>query len=174
MQNFLKIFGGIIVLFVGVALFLDREFEVSREITIKASPEQIHGYINNLSQWPKWSPWEILDPSVVTTIGDISSGVGASQTWNGNGGGGSLTFTQSSVSEGIAYDLIFDGDSSVFITEMRYRKNGSSTTVSWIMKGKMEPIIIGNYFAQLMDTLVGDNFFLGLSNLKKVIESEKT
>ena len=171
MQTFLKFFAGFIVLFVGIGLFLDREFEVSREITINATPEKIHAFINDLNQWPKWSPWQILDPSVKTTIGDISSGIGASQTWTGNGGGGSLIFTHSSVKEGIVYDLVFDGDTSIFVTEMHYQIDNDSTTVSWVMKGKMEPVIIGSYFAQLMDTLVGDNFYLGLTNLKKAIES---
>jgi hypothetical protein len=174
MQNFLKFFGGFLALFIVVGLLLDRDFEVSREITINATPQEIHGYVNDLNQWPSWSPWQILDPSVITKIGDISVGVGASQTWTGNGGGGSLTFTQSSESEGIVYDLLFDGDSSVFITEMRYQVNNDSTNVSWVMKGKMEPIIVGGYFAQIMDTLVGDNFFLGLSNLKKTVESNNS
>jgi len=174
MQTFLKVFAGLIILFVGIGLFLNPEFQVKREVSIKASPETIHTYINDLNQWPKWSPWQQLDPSVKTTVGDISSGIGASQSWTDNTGGGKLKFTHSSLKDGIVYDLNFAGDPSVFITKMGYRVEGDHTYVSWSMQGKMEPIIIGNYFAQLMDTLVGDSFMLGLNNLKETVESEQS
>jgi len=172
MQTFLKFFAGLIGVFIVIGLFLDNSFEVSREIRIKASTTEVHAYVDDLNQWPKWSPWEQLDPSVKTTIGEISAGVGASQSWTDNGGGGELTFTQSSAIKGIVYDLSFAGDPSVFETAMKYRADGQHTIVTWSMKGTMEPIIIGNYFAQLMDTLVGDNFMLGLNNLKKVVEAQ--
>ncbi len=170
MQTFLRFFAGFIIVLVGIGLFLDNEFEVSREISIKASPAEIHLYVDDLNQWGKWSPWQQIDQSVVTTIGKITSGVGASQTWTDNGGGGSLTFTESSYETGIVYDLTFTGDSSVFVSAMNYKVEGENTIVRWTMRGKMEPIIIGNYFAQIMDALVGDNFELGLSNLKRVVE----
>lgn len=173
MQFFLKFFAGLLFIVVLVGLFLDSEFEVSREITINASPAEIHIYVNDLNQWSKWSPWQQIDQSVVTTIGKISSGVGASQSWTDSGGGGQLTFTESSVETGITYDLSFAGDTSKFISSMNYRLEGDQTIVSWSMKGKMEPIIIGNYFAQIMDALVGDNFALGLKNLKRAVEAKE-
>lgn len=173
MQTFLRFFAGFIIVLVAVGLFLDNEFEVSREISIKASPAEIHLYVNDLNQWGKWSPWQQIDQSVVTTIGKITSGVGASQSWTDSSGGGELVFTESSIDTGIVYDLTFAGDSSVFFSAMNYRVDGANTIVSWTMKGKMEPIIIGNYFAQIMDVLVGDNFNLGLSNLKRVVEEKE-
>jgi hypothetical protein len=173
MQTFLRFFAGFIIVLVAIGLLLDREFVVSREISINASPAEIHMYVDDLNQWSKWSPWQQIDQSVVTTIGKITSGIGASQTWTDNGGGGQLSFTESSADTGIVYDLTFAGDSSVFVSAMSYRIDGESTIVSWTMRGTMEPIIIGNYFAQIMDTLVGDNFALGLTNLKKVVEGKE-
>ena len=171
MQKVLKIFAIFIAIVILVGLVLDNEFEVSKEISIKADRHQIHPYINDLNQWPLWSPWQIIDPSVKTTIGNISSGVGAHQSWSGQGGGGKLTFTQSST-DGITYDLIFEGDTSVFVSSIQYHQQGQYTVVKWDMKGKMKPIIIGNYFAQFMDSLVGDSFSMGLDNLKKIVEEK--
>jgi uncharacterized protein YndB with AHSA1/START domain len=171
MQKFLKVFAVLLLLFVVGGLLLDNEFEVKREVVIDAPVEVVHAYVNDLEQWQKWSPWQQLDQTVVTTVGDITQGVGASQTWTDQNGGGSLKLTHASVTEGIQYDLKFAGDDTVFISKMAYDVQGSKTKVSWSMSGKMQPIIIGNYFAQLMDTLVGDSFALGLNNLKQVVEN---
>jgi len=170
MKTFLKIFGGFILLLAIIGLFLDNKINVSRQVEINASPERVHELVNNLNNWPQWSPWKTLDPSIKTTIGDISSGVGASQSWVGESGGGKLIFTQSSADTGIVYDLNFEGDSATYVSGMTYQEKDGKTLVVWYMKGEMGPIIIGNYFAQLMDTLVGDSFQLGLDKLKEVAE----
>jgi len=171
MKKALKIFGVLVALFIVVGLLLDNKIEVSREIVIDASREQIFPLVNDLNAWPQWSPWKQLDPSIKTYIGDISKGVGASQSWNGEGGNGSLIFTDSSLEKGIVYDLMFDGDPGVYISRMQFQPEGTQTRVRWVMSGEMQPIIIGNYFALLMDTLVGDSFMLGLNNLKSVTEA---
>lgn len=170
MKTFLKIFGGFILLLVVVGLFLDNKINVSRQIEVNASPEKVHELVSDLNNWPKWSPWTTLDPTIKTTIGDKSSGVGASQSWKGESGAGKLTFTQSSLEKGIVYDLNFEGDPATYISGMTYEEKDGKTLVVWYMKGEMGPIIIGNYFAQLMDTLVGDSFQLGLDKLKEAAE----
>ncbi|TQV88365.1 SRPBCC family protein [Aliikangiella coralliicola] len=173
MKTFLKIFGGLIVIFIVVGLFLDNKINITREIEVNATPEQIHVYVGDLNKWPEWTPWAEMDPTMKTIPGDLSSGVGASQSWKGESGSGGLKFTESSPTKGIAYDMTFDGDPTVYIAGMRYKSNGNTTTVSWYMTGEMGPIIIGNYFAQLMDTLIGDSFDSGLEKLKKVVEENK-
>lgn len=173
MQTFLKIFAGFVVLFVVVGLILDNQVDVKREIEINASPQEIHRYVNNLNEWPKWSPWQELDPTIKTTLGDKSQGIGASQSWKGESGSGSLKITQSTLESGIVYDMSFEGDSTKYVAGMEYEPNGKTTKVIWFMRGKMQPIIIGNYFAQMMDALVGDSFDQGLQNLKQAVETKK-
>ena len=170
MKTFLKIFAVIIGLIVVGGLFLDNNVNVNREVTINASTDKIHEYVNDLNKWPEWSPWIDLDPSIKTTIGEVSQGVGASQTWVGESGAGALTLTESSATTGIIYNLTFEGDSTVYIAGMRYEPTGEQTKVTWYMTGEMQPIIIGNYFAQLMDSFVGQSFSDGLTKLKKAVE----
>jgi uncharacterized membrane protein len=172
MKTFLKIFAFLLVLIAVVGLFLDNKVNVSRQIEVNAAPEMIHAYVADLNQWPKWSPWLELDPTIQTTIGNVSSGVGASQSWVGQSGSGALTIVQSHESDGIVYHLTFDGDSTVYVAGLRYASQGDSTLVSWYMTGEMKPIIIGNYFAQLMDGFIGKDFENGLAKLKQVVESE--
>jgi len=171
MQTFLKIFGGILVILVVVGLILPGQVEIKREIEINTSTTIIHEYVNNLDNWPKWSPWLELDPSIQTNIGDIHEGVGASQSWVGNSGGGNLTITKSSIDKGVFYDMSFEGDPTIYQAGLSYQTDGNRTLVSWTMTGEMKPIIIGNYFALLMDSLVGDSFVAGLEKLKEISEN---
>ncbi|TQV72184.1 SRPBCC family protein [Aliikangiella marina] len=171
MKLFLKIFGVLLALFIIVGLVLDNSVDVRRQVVIEAAPQAIHPYLSDLKQWPKWTPWAELDPSMKTTIGNISAGVGASQSWAGQSGAGALTITQSSLEEGVIYSMNFEGDSTVYTSGLTYQWDGKATTVTWFMKGKMEPIIIGNYFAQLMDKFVGQSYEDGLNKLKELVES---
>ncbi|MET1255289.1 SRPBCC family protein [Aliikangiella maris] len=170
MRTFLKIFGVFMLIFVIVGLILDNQVNVSREVKINAPPQKIHQLVNDLNQWPSWTPWIDMDPSIKTTVGAISQGVGASQSWVGESGSGKLTFTQSSPETGVVYDLVFDGDPTVYQAGMRYYPEGDKTRVVWYMQGEMQPIVIGNYFAQLMDTFVGESFASGLNKLKALAE----
>jgi hypothetical protein len=172
MNKFLKWFGIILLLLAIVGLVIPNDVDVNRTIAIKATPEQIHHFVNNLEQWPKWGPWASMDPSMKTTIGEIKSGVGASQSWQGEGGNGSLIITSSSVEKGIIYDMSFEGDPGVYQAGLSYQPQGDSVRVTWYMTGEMKPIIIGNYFSLLMDSLVGGSFEQGLRSLKEIVEQD--
>jgi len=172
MQTFLKIFGVFVLIIIVVGLILPNQVNVQRSIEINAPISSIHKFINDLNEWPKWSPWLDEDPSIVAELGPISQGVGASQNWKGTSGSGSLNFTASSVETGIEYDLQFDGDSTTYVAGLSYQSDGYKTTVTWYMSGEMKPIIIGNYFALLMDGFVGDSFKQGLEKLKAIAEED--
>lgn len=165
---------GLILVLIAGGLILPSEFMVQRSTVIHASPAQIHPYLDDLTRWPVWSPWERLDPSIKTTIGRISSGVGASQSWTSDEGPGSLTLTASDPQSGIRMDLYFNGDSAPAKAGLTLAdigpSEGSGTRVVWFMKGDMDIPVIGPYFAMMMDGMVAEPFELGLSLLKQVAE----
>ena len=172
MRTFLKIFGALVVAFILTGLIIPNHIDVRRSIEINAPVHIIHYQINDLNNWPRWSPWLEMDPSVKTSLGDIHSGVGAHQSWSGQSGAGQLTFTNVSEQTGVEYEMSFEGDSTKYLAGLSYSTDGNKTTVTWYMTGDMQPIIIGNYFALLMDALVGDSFVIGLEKLKEVVEKE--
>lgn len=161
----------IIVLFLVIGIFLPKEYTVSRSVVIDATPQQIHPYLNDLNNWPQWSPWTENDPTMKITLGDITSGVGASQSWVGKDGDGSLLFTQSSIQDGIDYDVEFNQGQFKCKSAFEYLPEGQQTDVIWEMKGKVDTPVLGGYFAAKMDSWVGPEFEKGLQNLKKVVES---
>ncbi len=170
MKTFLKLFAIITTIVLLLGLLLPNDVDVQRSVEINASTIAIHPYINNLENWSHWSPWLAQDPSIKTTIGEITSDVGASQSWQGVSGSGSLTITSSSIQNGVVYDMRFEGDPTLYRAGFEYTEKGDKTTVTWFMRGEMKPIIIGNYFALLMDTFVGDSFQQGLDKLKTLAE----
>lgn len=163
----------IIVVVVVVGLFLPTSYTVERSIVINASPNRIHEYVGNLENWNFWEPWREEDPTIVITHGEKTKGVGASQSWVGESGDGALTFTKVSATEGITYDLVFDGGTYVCQSAMVYDPlEDGETKVTWTMSGDMGTPVIGGYFAMMMDAMVGETFDKGLSNLKSTVEGQ--
>ncbi len=162
---------GVATLGVVVGLILPTEFTVKRSIVIDGGPEGIHEYVGELRKWDLWAPWKEDDPTFVVTFGDKTSGIGASQSWVGADGDGSLEFTASSPRRGIEYDLFFEGGTYKCRSAMRFHPTDESTAVTWIMKGDMSWPIVGGYFAVMLDSAVGPMFERGLAKLKKTVEA---
>ncbi len=164
----------LIVLFIVVGLFLPTQYTVTRTQVIQAKPAAIHVHVNDLTKWDAWAPWKDEDPSVIITLGGKKSGVGASQSWTGKDGNGTLTFTKSSKKEGIDYDLAFNDGMYKCTAFIHYLDLGVNTQVTWTMAGDMDIPVVGGYFAMTMDSMAGPMFQRGLAKLKKVVESKTT
>ncbi len=174
-MRFIKTAGVVLIILVitvaVIGLFLPTRYAVVRSTVVDASPGEIHEYVGNLKKWDLWTPWKEEDPSAVVTLGEKTSGVGASQSWVGESGTGALTITASSPKSGIEYDLLFDGGTYECKGSIRYdRLSDGDTRVTWAMSGDMGKSLTSGYFALLMDTMVGNMFQKGLSNLKRVVE----
>jgi hypothetical protein len=107
----------------------------------------------------------------VVNHGEKTTGVGASQSWSGRDGKGSLVFTASDPAKGIEYDLLFEEGAWKSKASLTYsRLNSTQSVVTWKMWGSADIPIIGGYFALLMDRMVGPMFAAGLEKLKRVVE----
>jgi uncharacterized protein YndB with AHSA1/START domain len=161
----------LVVAVVVVGLFLPKKYDVERSITIDAPPEVVFAYLNDLEKWEAWEPFSKSDASIVTTIGEPSAGVGATQSWTSDGGNGSLTFTMADPDQGIAYDLNFDGYDPAF-SRMTYAVIDGKTVLTWSMEGEITTPVIGGYFVLLMDSMVGQMYDNGLANIKETAEAD--
>lgn len=165
-----KILITLLVLFLAVAVVgmaLPQAYSVSRSARIEAPAERIFALVGDLQAWPAWEPFSASDPTTRTTLGERTSGVGAQQSWTGEGGSGKLTFTSSDPARGIAYDLEFhNGDEpSLARSAMEWVASGSGVDVTWSMSGEMDFPIVGGYFALLADSMIGPMFERGLERL---------
>ena len=95
-----KILIALAVLIGGFLLFVSTRantFHVERSNSIAAPADVVFASINSLETFPKWSPWEHLDPGMKKTFEGPKAGVGASYAWVGNDkvGEGKMTITES-------------------------------------------------------------------------------
>lgn len=153
-----------------VGLFLPSTFEVEKSLVIKASPELIHEFTSDLTRWPEWTPWLNEDPDLVVTLGGITSGEGASQTWQGGSSEGRLLITRSDPAAGIAYEMTFSKKTYTSVGSLEYRPVPGGTEVVWHQTGDNGNNIMARYFAGLMPSFIGPQFAEGLARLKLVCE----
>jgi len=79
--------GVVVILVLGVLGFAATrpdDFTVQRSTSIKAEPAKIYPLLVDFSQWPVWSPWEKLDPTMKRTLSGNASGPGAVYAWDGS------------------------------------------------------------------------------------------
>jgi hypothetical protein len=162
---------GLIGVLLTAGLFLPAEFRVERSIVVEASTERIHSLVGDLEQWPAWSPWPEMDPSIKVVYGEKTTGTGAHQTWSGKSGNGALTFTECDPRRGVAYDLYFDDGQDKSLGSIRYEELPEGTRVTWTMSGDFGANIPGRYVGLLMDSVVGKSFESGLAKLKERAET---
>lgn len=152
--------------------FLTKSFEISRQIKINAPKQTIHDYVANLENWSKWTPWQSDDPTIKTTLGEITKGKGATMSWSGSAGVGSLLATESSAENGFFYTLNFEGDNGTYECEISYKVENGLVNVFWIMRGQSdEEALLPGFRTLLVDAMMGEMFTNGLKNLKSVVES---
>lgn len=161
---------GLAILFVGFGLTLPQDYTITRRIQIEAPRDRVHAMVADLHQWSRWTPWQAQDETMKIEIGGLATGVGAKQSWQGERGSGSLTFTRCD-GDGIGYDIWFDDGRYACASVIEYGDLADAVEVTWTMTGKAEVAIVGGYMAAAMDGMVGPMFELGLADLKKAVEA---
>jgi len=176
----LKIVGiAVVVLLVVVAGILiyaatkSNDFRVERRLAIKAPAEKIYAQIADLKAWQTWSPYEKKDPDQKRTLSGAPSGKGAVYEWDGNKnvGAGRMEVIEANAPSkiGIKLDFLkpFEGHNTAEFTMV---PAGDTTTVTWAMYGPSPFMmkVMGTFMN--MDKMIGDDFAVGLANLKALVE----
>ena len=148
-------------------------FHVQRVLLIKAPPEKIFPYMNDLNAWRAWSPYEKKDPDMKRTLSGAPSGKGAVYEWDGNKnvGAGRMEITESTAPSKILIKLDFlkpfEGHNVATFTLV---PKGDMTEVSWAMDGPAPMITKVMSTIMNLDKMIGDDFAAGLQNLKTLAE----
>lgn len=146
---------------------------VQRATSIKAPPDKIFALINDFNAWGAWSPYEKKDPAMKRTRSGAPIGKGAVYEWDGNKdvGKGRMeivdTSPPSKITIKLDFEKPFEGHN---IVDFTMEPKGDSTNVTWAMQGRSP------YFAKVigvfinMDRMIGQDFEVGLANLKALAE----
>ncbi|UUZ77709.1 SRPBCC family protein [Polaromonas sp. P1(28)-13] len=166
----------VFVLIAAVLIFASTKpdsFRVQRQVAINAPPEKIYPLVNDYRNWGAWSPYEKKDPAMKRSYSGPASGKGAVYAWEGDSGVGvgRMEITQSSPPSQVLINLDFskpfEAHNQVAFT---IQPQGAASTVTWAMQGPAPLIsrVMQVFFS--MDKMVGQDFEVGLANLKTAAE----
>ena len=159
----------------GLALLQPDRFRVERSIEIAVPPDRAFPFVEDFTQWVKWSPWEHLDPDMKRLFGNPFRGMGATYRWSGNDkvGEGRMKITTARLPNGIFIDLSFIRPwKAENQAEFKFDPSPAGTRVTWIMHGPMPFMArVMNLFYDF-DRMIGPDFEKGLANLKRTAETE--
>lgn len=167
----------ILVAVAGVLIYASTKpdtFRVERTVSIDAPPDRIFPLIVDLKSWTAWSPYEKKDPELKRSFGPITSGKGATYSWDGNKnvGQGSMEILDATPGKVvIKLDFVkpFEAHNTA---EFIVQPKGNSSSVTWAIYGP-SPIIskVMGLFMN-MDTMIGKDFEAGLADLKALAEKK--
>jgi len=168
---------GLLVVLLIAGLLTPSRYSIARSETIASPPSAIHKYVGHLDRWQDWMPWEQDDPSIITSRGEQTTGVGAKQSWTSKkAGDGEVEFTACDERTGVAYDLTFIAKDKRIPAEasIRYAPVEGGTEVTWTMDGDvagMIPLMLRGLMKPLMVSMMGKNCARGLASLKDRVEA---
>jgi len=167
----------VVVLILGVLGFAATrpdELTVQRSISIKAEPAKIYPLRVDFRQWPAWSPWEKLDPTMKRTLSGPVNGKGAVYAWDGSSkvGAGRMEMKEAAAPSKVIIQLDFIKPFEAHnITDFTLAPRADATTeVTWQMRGPTPFVskLMGVFVD--MDKMIGKDFETGLANLKAAAE----
>jgi effector-binding domain-containing protein len=162
----------VVVILAVIGLLLPRNVSVKRSVTINRPASLVYATVNSFVLFPKWSPWQDLDPNMSQSMEGPRDGVGAKLIWKGNDkvGSGTQLITASTADQSVASDLDFGG-MGVAKSLVTLTAEGSATRATWTVDVDMGANPIGHYFGLTMDGMLGKDFATGLGKLKNLVES---
>jgi len=154
-----------------IALFVNKEYDVTREIVINKPKTEVFDYVKHIKNQDYYSVWNMADPAMKKTHTGTDGTVGFIYHWDGNDEVGEGEQKITSITEGERVDMDlkfirpFEGDAHTFMTT---KDTTGGTKVSWNMKGYSNyPMNIMNLF---MNKQLGGAFEQGLANMKNNLE----
>lgn len=124
----------VIILSIYVAVS-EGNYDIKRSRVIKAPVEVVFENVNDFKNWENWSPWFEMDPTIVTSYPDTTSGVGASYSWKGKDGSGSMKTISAIPNKEIIQQVDFNSDSKPEVY-WNFTKIDLGIEVTWGMRGK--------------------------------------
>jgi hypothetical protein len=178
-MKILKKIGLIILALIAIvliaALFVSKELNYEKTITINKPIDYVWEYTNSLEDLDEWSPWMTYDPNMKKELTGVDGTVGAMSAWESdhkNVGKGSQTITKIEAPTLFATDLKFytpyESEAKAYVS---LKSEGDITSVTWGFKSEMPYPFNIMKLTMNMEEAIGKDFELGLSKLKNLCEN---
>jgi hypothetical protein len=166
---------GIVALLLIVALFLNGNYSVEREVTINKPKQEVFDYVKYLKNQNQFSVWAKIDPDMKTEFRGEDGTVGFVSAWdseNKKAGKGEQKIIGIKPGEHIDYEIHFikpfESTDYAFIEFKSI--SDSATNVKWAFNGEMKfPMKLMLLFMN-MEKMLAPDLQNGLNNLKAILE----
>ena len=137
-----------------------------RSIDIQAPIETVYEHLSDFHNWPKWSPWDIMEQGIKMNVRED----GKYYEWEGKQvGSGNMTVLSEEKNKWVDCDLTFLKPwKSKAKVRFEVKQNGNHVTVDWHMESKLPFFMF--WMKNMMATYVGMDFMRGLRMLKECCE----
>jgi hypothetical protein len=168
----LLVLAGLIALLLIIALFTRKEYNVRREIIIKAPRQKVFDYLRQLKNQDHFNKWVMVDPNMKKEFKGTDGTVGFIYGWNGNKQAGEGEQEIKALTEGknIETEIRFIRPFAS-VAYARYdleSVSDSQTKVGWTNSGTMKYPM--NIMSSMMGNMLGKDMDISLSNLKGILE----
>lgn len=156
-----------------IALFVDNNYTVERQITINKPKEEVFNYIKYVKNQNKFSVWSNIDPNMKQEFRGTDGTVGFVSAWDSEDSGvgkGEQEIVGIKENERVDFQLRFikpfESNAPAYMTT---EGNGQQTIVKWGFNGNNKyPFNFMNLF---MESMIGKDLQTGLNNLKNIMEN---
>ncbi len=164
---------GIIALLLLIALFTRKEYNIRRDMIIRAPQQTVFDYLKQLKNQDHFNKWVMVDPGMKREFTGTDGTVGFIYAWNGNKQAGEGEQEIKHIIEGKSIE-----------TEIRFKRpfvsvayanlamesvSDTQTKVSWSNKSAMPYPM--NIMVPMIEKMLAKDMDTSLSNLKTILET---
>jgi hypothetical protein len=166
---------GIVCLFLLMALFINGDYAIEREVTINKPKQEVYDYVKYLKNQNQFSVWAKIDPAMKTEFRGEDATVGFVSAWdseNPDAGKGEQKIVKIDEGNRIDYEIHFikPFESTDFAYMTFESSSESATKVKWGFNGTMKyPMNLMLLFTD-MEKMLAPDLQNGLNNLKALLE----
>jgi len=147
------------------------DFTVERSKIINSPKSAVFNYVNDYKNWEDFGSWTAQDPEMKINYPQNTIGKGASYSWEGKEGNGSMKTIFVKENDSIAQKMNYDGTASNVFWSFKDTVGG--TKVTWKTTGKMSFLFkIYTAFNGGVDKVIGGMYEKSLANLDKTLDYE--
>jgi uncharacterized protein YndB with AHSA1/START domain len=171
----LLVIAAIIALLMIIAMFVNKEYVVKREVVINKPDAEVFDYVKYVRNQKNYNKWVMADSNMRRTYKGNDGTVGFVSAWDSddkNVGKGEQEITN--IDEGKRIDLALrfekpmEGNGNAYMTTEAV--SPGQTKVNWVMQGSNKyPLNFMNLF---IDKLLGTDLQTSLNNLKALLEKK--
>lgn len=167
---------GLIGIILIISIFIKKDYEVIREVTIQQPNDVVFEYVKSLRNQDKFSVWMQMDPNMKKEFRGTDGTVGFIAAWDSedkNVGKGEQEIIKITEGERIDFELRFlepwESTAPAYMTTTPV--DSTSTVVNWGFEGRMDYPMNFMLLFMNMEEMLGNDLQEGLNKLKDLMEN---